>query len=151
VVTVVPTSDVLKTTWARVASVSAVVSTIALSGVLLFTGRPPLRLLILWVGCFPALWLALRIVGAIAWDTSFKSTSRIRVAASPTQVFVAEIVCLLAMLAVHAGASLAWAFEGIGVAVILAWLLYAISAIAVSVLVYLPSLLIAKVLVRHGS
>lgn len=150
-ITPAPTPDALRIRWARLVSISAVLSTIALSGVLLFTGRPPVRLLILWVGCFPAFWLSLRIVGAIAWDTSFKHSARIKVAASPSQAFVAEVVCLLVMLAVHAAASLAWALEGVGVAVVLAWLLYAVAALAVSVVVYLPSLLIAKALMRNGS
>jgi hypothetical protein len=151
VITAVPTPDALKARWARLAVAVAVLSTVAISAALLLAGRAPPRLLILWLGCFPAFWLALKIVGVIAWDTSFKPTSRLKIPASPTQVFAAEIVCLVAMLALHAVASWAWALEGIGVAIVLAWLLYAAAAIAVSVAVYLPSLLVAKVLLREDT
>jgi hypothetical protein len=151
VIIAVPTPEALKTRWARLSAVVAVLSTVALSAVLLLTGSAPSRLLILWFGCFPAFWLALKIVGVIAWETSFKVTSRLKIPASPTQVFAAEIACLVALLALHAIASWAWAHEGLGVAIVLAWLLYAAAAIAVSVAVYLPSLLVAKVLVRQDT
>ena len=149
-IALVPTPDVLKTKWARLALVSAILSTVALSAALVANGKTPVHLLILWMGCFPAFWLSLRIVGAIAWDTTFKATSRLKVPASPTQVFVAEIACLIAMLAIHIVASMAWAMEGVVAAIVLAWLLYAAAAIAVSVVVYLPSLLFARLLVRDG-
>jgi hypothetical protein len=151
VIIAVPTPEALKTRWARLAAVVAVLSTVTLSAVLLLSGRAPARLLILWLGCFPAFWMALRIVGVIAWDTSFKVTSRLKLPASPTQVFAAELVCLVVMLALHAMASWTWALEGIGVAIVLAWLLYAAVAIAVSVAVYLPSLLAAKAIIRRDA
>ena len=150
-IVVVPSPESLKARWSRLAVVVAILSTAALSAALLLVGRPPAHLLILWVGCFPAFWLALRIIGAIAWDTSFKATSRFKVAASPTQVFVAEIVCLVAMLAAHVMASWVWTLDGIGVVIFIAWLLYAAVAIAVSIAVYLPSLFVAKALIHTAS
>lgn len=144
----VPTPEALKARWAKLTTVVAVLSTAALSAALLVAGKPPVRLWVLWLGFFPAMWMALRIVGAIAWDTSFKATARFKLPASPAQVFLAEIASLVALLAVHAIASWALALEGFALAILLAWIFYAAAALVISVAVYLPALLLAKVLVQ---
>lgn len=150
-IAVVLTPEALKARWNRTIIVVALLATVALSIALLIADAWQWGLPILWLGCFPAFWSSLKIVGAIAWDTSFKADGLLKVKASPTQVFAAEVICLLAMLAFHAVVSWVFAFNAFMVFIFLAWLIYAAVAILVTVVLYLPSLLLAKALVRHDS